>query len=152
MPKKNLDKKIKTQKPEDHKKPERYFEGIGRRKTSVARVRIYSINDKGKKLDVVINNRPLADYFRGRRERQVIMAPFVLSGADYHTTVRVLGGGVSSQAEAVRLGISRALILAKPELRPKLKVVGFLKRDPRMVERKKAGFRKARRPQQWRKR
>ena len=81
------------------------------------------------------------------------MAPFkTLSITEYDVTVKALGGGVMGQAEAIRLGISRALIIMNPVWRTPLKVLGYLKRDPRMVERKKPGLRKARRPQQWRKR
>ena len=130
-----------------------YIEAIGRRKTSVARVRIYP-NQKGKKdtFDVIVNEKPFEKYFVLGKHQKIILSPFNVSGENYSATISVSGGGVSSQAEAVRLGFSRVLIKHKADYRSKLKSLGFLKRDPRMVERKKFGSRKARRPQQWRKR
>lgn len=135
-------------------KKERYFEAVGRRKTSVARVRLYSHREaKDEISNLVINDRPLADYFPLKKHRDIVLSPLeALSLKECHATVRVNGGGQNGQAEAVRLGISRALVLMDPSGRPKLKALDYLKRDPRMVERKKFGSRKARRPQQWRKR
>lgn len=131
----------------------RYVEGIGRRKTSVARVRIVSEKHAGDIPVVVVNDTPVAKYFPLAKHTQVITSPFsALSLKDYHVSVHVTGGGVSAQAEAIRLGVSRALIELNAIWRSKLKALGYLKRDARMVERKKAGMRKARRPQQWRKR
>ena len=128
---------------------ERYFEAVGRRKTAVARVRIYPTI---KKNEIEINNRPLNRYFPLRKEHSIVNAPFDVLGSHLRATVVVKGGGLNAQAEAVRLAIARALTMIEPELRPRLKILGFLRRDPRMVERKKYGSRKARRPQQWRKR
>ena len=134
-------------------KAERYFEAIGRRKTAVARVRVYKGSSvSGKKADVIVNEKPVQEYFAIRREVGAVSAPFEAVSEHYKTSVKVEGGGSHSQAEAIRLGVSRALVLIKPEWRSRLKALGFLKRDPRMVERKKYGSRKARRPQQWRKR
>ncbi len=130
---------------------ERYREAIGRRKTAAARVRVVFGGHKGP--EVVINGRPLAGYFPMKKHQDVVISPFEKLGIkDYSVSAHVSGGGVSSQAESVRLGISRTLVVETPEVRPQLKSHGFLKRDPRKVERKKAGSRKARRPQQWRKR
>ncbi|MFA6407152.1 MAG: 30S ribosomal protein S9 [Candidatus Paceibacterota bacterium] len=128
----------------------RYFEAVGRRKTSIARVRIHA----GKPgTNVEVNDKKFAVYFPLEKHRRTVVSPFEgLSLKEYDVTAKVSGGGVSSQAEAVRLGVSRALILMNPIWRSRLKVLGFMKRDPRMVERKKPGLRKARRPQQWRKR
>lgn len=146
MPKKTVNK------PKKAEKKELYFEAVGRRKTAIARVRIFP-GGKGNKNDVSVNNRELERYFPTKKEQKVVAAPFdKLSLTGVKTTVRIKGGGLSAQAEAVRLGISRALILFDSQLRPRLKAFGYLTRDPRMVERKKPGLRKARRPQQWRKR
>ncbi len=133
-------------------KAEKYLEAVGRRKTAVARVRIYPESVKQGKSEILINNKTLPQYFNLKRHRQVVLAPYLTADLDLKTTVQVSGGGVNAQAEAVRLGIARVLVESQNELRPKLKAYGFLKRDPRMVERKKYGSRKARRPQQWRKR
>ncbi len=147
---KPLKTKVKTKKTEEKLVlKERYFEGLGRRKTAVARVRIV----KGGRDEVIINGRELAKYFLLQKQANVATSPFKqLSLKGYKTSVKVSGGGASAQAEAVRLGVSRALVLLDSELRSRLKALGFLRRDPRMVERKKYGLRKARRPQQWRKR
>ena len=142
--------KVKAKKTEE--KPaskEHYFEGLGRRKTAVARVRIV----KGGRDEVIINGRELVKYFPLQKQANTVTSPFKqLSLKGYKTSVKVSGGGASSQAEAVRLGVARALVLLDAEHRLRLKALGFLRRDPRMVERKKYGLRKARRPQQWRKR
>ena len=132
-------------------KKERYFEAVGRRKTAVARVRVSQHHGKGDM--VMVNEKNLQGYFPLAKHQQVVLAPFsTLSLKEYAVSAKVEGGGVNSQAEAVRLGISRALILINQIWRSKLKALGYLKRDPRMVESKKFGSRKARRPQQWRKR
>lgn len=131
-------------------KKEKYFEAVGRRKTAVARVRIFGTSGTH---GIVVNEKHLDKYFPLKKQQSIAEAPFAaLSVKPYHTTVKVHGGGLSAQAEAVRLGVARALIILDPASRPKLKALGFLRRDPRMVERKKFGSRKARRPQQWRKR
>ena len=130
----------------------KYWEAVGRRKTAVARVRVFQSHEKG--IDgIVVNERPIQKYFPLEKQRVLASAPFqTLSIPSYSVSVHVSGGGLEAQAEAIRLGISRALVLADASDRPRLKALGFLKRDPRMVERKKPGLRKARRPQQWRKR
>ncbi len=130
---------------------ERYFEAVGRRKTAVARVRIFN---SASGHAVIVNNKNLGDYFPLKKYQEIVKAPFAVMPAKttLKTTVSVTGGGLNAQAEAIRLGITRALIILNPELRPPLKMLGFLTRDQRMVERKKFGSRKARRPQQWRKR
>lgn len=132
-------------------KKEAYFAAVGRRKTAVAQVRVFKID--GKKIDMEINSKPAATYFPLAKLAQTAKEPFRTVGADgFRVTVKTNGGGLTAQAEAIRLGLSRALIAMHPEWRPALKSSGFLKRDPRMVERKKYGLRKARRAQQWRKR
>lgn len=145
-------KTTKRAKAEKSERKERYFEAVGRRKTAVARVRIYP-HGRGDKNDVSVNDRAFEKYFPTKKEQLTAIAPFdKLTMPGIGTTVKVKGGGKSAQAEAVRLGISRALVLFDPSLRPRLKAFGYLTRDPREVERKKPGLRKARRPQQWRKR
>ncbi len=135
-------------------KKERYFEAVGRRKTAVARVRIYPSSKKEDgSSSVLVNQKELKDYFPLKKEEDVVTDPFrKLSLQGMRTTVKVKGGGKRAQAEAIRLGIARALVLFDQNLRRPLKTLGYLTRDPRMVERKKGGLRKARRPQQWRKR
>ena len=129
----------------------KYIEGIGRRKTASARVRL----TPAKETSVVINEKPLDEYFPHQALRDDVTS--VLNTEDagiehYTVTVKVAGGGISAQAEAIRLGIARALVKEKQERRGVLKPLGFLKRDPRSVERKKFGLRKARRAPQWSKR
>lgn len=130
----------------------RYIESIGRRKTSSARVRIY--DNARKEFDILINDRNYQDYFPNIELRKIVEAPLRKIKAQniYRVTVKVTGGGVRGQAEAIRLGLARALVLLNPEWRDKFKKAGFLKRDPRMVERKKYGKRKARKEEQWQKR
>jgi small subunit ribosomal protein S9 len=122
---------------------------IGRRKTSVARLYLYP--GKG---EFLINGRDLKDYFPSEILQIVVNQPFATSktlGA-YDCKINVDGGGIKGQAEAIRLAISRALCESNAENRPALKKEGFLTRDPRMVERKKPGRRKARRRFQFSKR
>jgi len=127
-----------------------YYEGVGRRKTSVARVRIYP---KGKERDsFLVNERNYQDYFPTLELREIIFSPFKKLKVRFPVTVKVRGGGIHSQAEAVRLGLSRALTLFNPDFRPILRKAGYLTRDPRMRERKKFGLKRARRAPQWQKR
>ncbi|MBI2279018.1 MAG: 30S ribosomal protein S9 [Candidatus Brennerbacteria bacterium] len=140
-------KEIKTK---ETKKIERYLATVGRRKTAAARARV-TVGGKG--IHITVNGRELAKYFSVKKLQDAPLAPFAAASLkDAAVSVRVSGGGVRAQAEAVRLAIARALVAHDPAYRPRLKTLGFLKRDPRMVERKKPGLRKARRPQQWRKR
>lgn len=126
----------------------RYIETVGRRKTSVARVRI----TPAAKNDLTINDRPFEDYFPVAQMRSDILSVFADTDAKFVITAKLSGGGSSSQAQALRHGIARALIEDEPALRTKLKVKGFLKRDPRSVERKKFGLKKARKAPTWSKR
>jgi small subunit ribosomal protein S9 len=125
------------------------YRGTGKRKTSVARV-ILRPGDGA----WWINGRLLDEYFPRLTHRTMVQAPLKIAGAEgtYDVRVRVQGGGPSGQAGAVRHGIARALVDADPELRVPLKREGFLARDSRMVERKKAGLKKARKAPQWAKR
>lgn len=131
---------------------EKYIEGIGRRKASVARVRLYRGKEIGKGFDIIVNEKTYEKYFPLEKQRKVALAPFAATEENFRVTVLAKGGGLNAQAEAVRLGLSRALVKEKPDYRGKLKALGYLTRDSRTVERKKFGSRKARRPQQWRKR
>ena len=126
-----------------------YFYGTGRRKHSVARVRVY--NGTGK---ITINDRDIDSYFGLETLKLIVRSPLVLLGLEgkYDVVVRVSGGGVSGQAGAIRHGLSRALLQFNPELRSTLKKAGFLTRDPRMKERKKYGLKAARRAPQFSKR
>jgi small subunit ribosomal protein S9 len=150
MVKKKISPKIKKEK--EVSKPllkERYFEAVGRRKTAIARVRLY--NRKG---GVLVNEKDYLKYFPINRLQQMVFSPLEKTKLDgkVNVIVRVSGGGLSSQAEAIRHGLARALILFDLNLKPTLKSFGYLKRDPRMVERKKFGLKKARRAPQWAKR
>lgn len=137
-------------KPKKEKETEKYYEAVGRRKTAVARVRIWF---NAKKKEILINNKNFTEYFRGKEERDTLMSPFVKTGvAAFRASIKIAGGGLRAQAQASRHGLSRALILARPELKPVLKTLGFLTRDPRMKERKKPGLKGARRAPQWSKR
>jgi len=129
----------------------KYIEGIGRRKRAIARVRI----TPDKKSAFTINDKEtVEEYFSVPELQQVVREALEKVGKEkkYSVSVHVSGGGVRAQAEAIRLGIARALIADEKELRGELKKLGFLKRDPRVKERKKFGLKKARRAPQWSKR
>jgi len=148
MPKKAV-AKTKGIKEVKEVKKEKYFEAVGRRKTSIARVRLYT-----KKGDIVVNDKDYSKYFPILRLQKAVISPIEeLSVADkVGVTVKVQGGGINSQSGAVRLGIARALVLYNPNFRKPLRKVGYLTRDARAVERKKYGLKKARRAPQWKKR
>lgn len=126
-----------------------YFYGTGRRKNSVARVRVY--NGTGK---ITINDRDIDDYFGLETLKLIVRQPLAVAGVEgkFDIVVRVAGGGVSGQAGAIRHGLSRALLIYDENLRGELKKAGFLTRDPRMKERKKYGLKAARRAPQFSKR
>ena len=128
----------------------KYFYGTGRRKSSVARVRVYE-NGTG---SIIINGRDINDYFGLETLKLIVNQPLVATNlvGKVDVVVSVAGGGVSGQAGAIRHGISRALLEINAELRPTLKAAGFLTRDPRMKERKKYGLKAARRAPQFSKR
>jgi len=146
-PKKEV-KKVVNQLPK--KSSVKYFETIGRRKTSQARVRLFTQGDK----DIKVNEKPFDVYFITPDLRKIVEAPLeiIKSPDKFRISVQVRGGGIYSQAGAVRHGISRALCLLNPYFKKKLKKAGFLTRDPRMRERKKFGLKRARRAPQWSKR
>ena len=126
-----------------------YFYGTGRRKNSVARVRVYSGTGK-----IIINDRDIDDYFGLETLKLIVRQPLSVAGVEgkFDIVVRVSGGGVSGQAGAIRQGLSRALLVYDENLRPELKKAGFLTRDPRMKERKKYGLKAVRRAPQFSKR
>lgn len=128
----------------------RYIEAIGRRKSAIARVRIFQ-SDKYK---FEINKRDLEDYFPVEELRGKIRKVFELVNIPqkFKVSVHINGGGVSAQSDAISLGIARALEKFEPELRKNLKKAGYLKRDARIKERKKPGLKKARKAAQWSKR
>ena len=128
----------------------KYSYGTGRRKSSVARVRVYE-NGTG---SITINGRDIDDYFGLDTLKLVVRQPLVTTDmvGKVDVVVTVAGGGVSGQAGAIRHGISRALVAMNAELRPTLKAAGFMTRDPRMKERKKYGLKAARRAPQFSKR
>tara|TARA_B100000745_G_scaffold95152_1_gene60124 strand:- start:9126 stop:9527 length:402 start_codon:yes stop_codon:yes gene_type:complete len=130
---------------------EKYIEAIGRRKTATARVRLTPAGST----NIVVNNKTLEDYFPHDGLLKSVLSVLETKDAGiehYSISAKVVGGGTTAQAEAVRLGIARALVKENAERRTVLKPLGFLKRDPRSVERKKFGLRKARRRPQWTKR
>ncbi|MFZ8806399.1 MAG: 30S ribosomal protein S9 [Minisyncoccia bacterium] len=134
---------------------DKYIEGIGRRKTAVARVRIYDASKKTKDFEINVNGKDYKDYFSNLIEFiKIVNAPLrkLKAFGIYKVSVKVKGGGLRGQAEAIRLGLSRALVKLNPEWRPRFRKAGFLTRDPREVERKKYGLKKARKAPQWHKR
>ena len=132
------------------KTSDRYIGAVGRRKTSTARVRI----TPAAKFSILINDREFESYFPTAELRKTVRSAFDTVELDqkFSVSAHINGGGVSGQAEALRHGIARALIAYDVNLRGKLKVKGYLKRDPRAVERKKFGLKKARKSPQWSKR
>lgn len=143
--KKELPKKVVPKKDVSKK----YFEAVGRRKTSVARVRIY----KGSG-GIKVNDENYIEHFRTLDMQQTVEEPLKIMNVfdKFEVSVRVKGGGIHSQSEAVRHGIARALVKFNEEFRKRLKRAGNLKRDPRMKERRKFGLKKARKAPQWSKR
>jgi small subunit ribosomal protein S9 len=121
----------------------------GKRKSSVARVQLQPGTG-----EVVVNDRPLAEYFGRETSRMIVNQPFEITSTlnQFRVAVNVQGGGVAAQAVAIRHGITRALLQANPDLRGTLKKAGFITRDPREVERKKYGRHKARKRPQYSKR
>lgn len=129
-------------------KTKQYYEGVGRRKTSVAQVRLIP-GGKGKG---TVNGKDILEFIPEKSRRDFLLTPVVKTGVSVDFTIKVSGGGLSGQMEAIRLGISRAIVEMDAAYRPTLKAEGFLKRDSRKKERMKPGLKKARRAKQWRKR
>ncbi|MCR4279247.1 MAG: 30S ribosomal protein S9 [Candidatus Zambryskibacteria bacterium] len=124
------------------------MEAVGRRKTAIARVRI----TPAAKTTFTINDSEFETYFPTAELRRTITSVFADTTQNFNVTAKMIGGGIAGQAEALRHGIARALLIHEPEIRTKLKVKGFLKRDPRAKERRKFGLKKARKSPQWSKR
>lgn len=135
----------------------KYTQAIGRRKTSTAIARLYDINSLDLQTDfptIIVNNKNYQTYFKIPEYINNVISPLTLLNLEnkYFISLKCKGGGISAQSEAARLAIARALTLIDLNYRDTLKKAGFLKRDPRSVERKKWGFRKARKKPQWQKR
>ena len=146
------EKKPKKEKKEEEKKEKaaKFLSGIGRRKTAIASVRLFTQGDKG----FFINDKPYNQYFPGSELQQIITSPLQKMKVfdKFRVQVLVKGGGIHAQAEAVRHGIARALVKFNADFKKRLRRAGYLTRDPRMRERKKFGLKRARRAPQWRKR
>lgn len=125
-----------------------YIFAVGRRKTSIARVRFYN----NKKNLVTVNNQNVSQYFPEDKLQKIVNAPISLTNTLGTFSIRVLGGGKNSQAESIRLGLARVIIKKDPDFKKQLRTAGFLTRDARAKERKKPGLKRARRAPQWQKR
>ncbi|MCR4279864.1 MAG: 30S ribosomal protein S9 [Candidatus Komeilibacteria bacterium] len=133
------------------KKYKNFYQAVGKRKSAVARVRL---SDKEADNKIEINGQPLKDYYTYETWQKIVTSALELVGLNgqVQISVKVQGGGPRSQAEAIRHGISRVLLMIDENHRKPLKAVGFLTRDPRVKERKKPGLKRARRAPQWQKR
>lgn len=153
MPTKKIEKKEnKVVEKKEVAKKGAYFYAVGRRKTAIARVKLFPSEIAQNTL--TINEKKFEEYFPVSRWRDLAKAPLALAGegAKFSVEANVYGGGISAQADAVKLGIARALVLFDKELKKALKGEKLLTRDPREVERKKFGLKKARKSPQWAKR
>ncbi len=135
---------------EEEREEKEYYEGVGRRKTSTAVVRIFPDEDP----EILVNDEPYEDYFPNLEMQESVTAALEKMNTEnkFKISVMVKGGGLHSQAEAIRHGVARALVDLNPSFKKRLKRAGYLTRDPRMKERKKPGKRGARRSPQWQKR
>lgn len=133
------------------KKADQYYEGIGRRKSAVARVRI---TENAKDNTILINGKKNDEFFDTEELRVTVKAPMAATGTEkkFSVSVSVKGGGIRGQAEATQLGLSRALVKFDEDFQKILRDLDYLKRDPRRKERKKPGLKKARKSPQWSKR
>jgi len=140
----------KVEKSEVVAKQVKYLEGVGRRKTAIARIRLIPQGEK----TFLVNGKPIDTYFPAIELQQTAKSALErMSCLDkFGISVKVRGGGITAQAEAIRHGIARSLVLFNPDFRKRLNKAGFLTRDPRMRERKKFGLKRARRAPQWSKR
>ena len=151
-------KEEKISSPEEEKKSavgkteRKYFYALGRRKTSIAQVRIYPVS--GKEGEFKVNGKNLVQYLTIKRFQTAALSPLTRLGLEgkFDISVKVFGGGINGQADAIKLGLARALVLADGNSHKALKDNGFLTRDSRKVERKKPGKKKARKSPQWAKR
>ncbi len=124
-----------------------YYVGVGRRKEAVARIRLY-----GGERGIIVNGKPVEDYFPRALHQNVVQEPLDLIGASFRVSAKVVGGGMSGQADAIRHGVARALVNADEQYRPSLRKAGMLTRDARVKERKKYGLKRARKASQYTKR
>jgi len=145
-----ISKEIAQAIKENTGKSDRYFETIGRRKTAVARIRLYTKGDK----EFIVNNKSYQQYFQLAEDQETAIASMKKMKCldKFRITVKVKGGGHSAQAEAIRHGTARVLVDFNNNFRKRLRKAGFLTRDPRMRERKKFGLKRARKSPQWAKR
>jgi small subunit ribosomal protein S9 len=128
----------------------KYFYAVGRRKSAVAKVKLFKAE---KDNTLTVNGRTLSEYFPLTSQQDLAKDPFQMAGENrFNAEIKAFGGGISAQAQAIRLGISRALVIFDETLKKSLKDKGYLTRDSREVERKKAGLKKARKAPQWAKR
>lgn len=136
--------------PRALQKAPRYYEAVGRRKTAVARVRLWT---KGEK-EFLVNEKPYVQYFPTQELQQTACGALRKMNVEdkFRVIAKVKGGGIAAQAEALRHGIARALVLFNPDFKKRLRKAGYVTRDPRMRERKKFGLKRARRAPQWQKR
>jgi len=143
-------KKKEIEKPKVVPKPAKYFEAVGKRKTAVARVRLFT---RGEKV-FLVNEKPFTVYFPTLELQQIAAASLrkMQCLERFRVLVKVKGGGLKAQAEALRHGITRALALFNPDFKKRLRRAGYLTRDARIRERKKFGLKRARRAPQWQKR
>jgi len=150
MPKTTIKPKKTTVTKKTVQKTKKYFEAVGRRKNSTARVRIWA-DDSG---EITVNGKDYKKYFPTEDLATIANAPLrkIKMLETFRVSALISGGGVAGQAEAMRHGIARALVEYDPELRLRVKKSGYLKRDPRKKERKKYGLKKARKASQWSKR
>jgi small subunit ribosomal protein S9 len=155
MPKKEIKELADLDFEPKDKKNKRYFEAVGRRKTAVARVRLFTIKPfEGEEGKITINDKFYKQYFPTSELQQIAEASLrrLKSLNRFEVVARINGGGIRAQAEALRHGIARVLVDFNADFRKKLKKAGYLKRDPRVKERRKYGLKKARRAPQWQKR
>lgn len=157
--KKTTTKVAKIAKPkkevEAKPKPKRYYEAVGSRKTAVARVRLFTARPLEEQIGrISVNEKSYKEYFPMPEHQQIVENSLnkLRSLNRFEVTAKVGGGGIKSQAEAIRHGIARTLVAFNADFRKKLKRAGYLKRDPRKKERRKYGLKKARRAPQWAKR
>lgn len=133
----------------------KYFSAVGRRKVAVARVRIFESGKESASADnITVNGKKMKEYFPLAELQDIVAAPLEATGQtkNFSVSVKASGGGIRGQAEATRLGIARSLVEFDQNFRKNLRDLGYLTRDSRIVERKKAGLKKARRAPQWQKR
>lgn len=147
---KNTKKTAKKTAKKTGQKDGRYFEAKGRRKTAIAQIRLFTQGEK----TLLVNGKPYQNYFPVLELQQIVTACLTKMNClnQFKISAKVKGGGIHSQAEAIRLGIARALVKFSPDFQKELRKHGYLTRDSRMRERKKFGLKRARRARQWRKR